>query len=136
MFSIAGCYNAAELYSTIRQILKQYCSVFKVCTVQHVLYRTSMFLSKALLKYLCFMTLKYLFWRKPNEKIMPNVLHNIGNTPMVKINKIDKSAGLNCELCMNFLLVILFFKLRYKNKYCSRYFEWPFEFRVLREKNL
>lgn len=37
---------------------------------------------------------------KPKEdiKIMPDVLHNIGNTPMVRINKISKSAGLKCEL--------------------------------------
>jgi len=37
---------------------------------------------------------------KPKEpiSIMPNVLYNIGNTPMVKINKISKSAGLKCEL--------------------------------------
>jgi len=32
------------------------------------------------------------------DNIMPNVLHNIGNTPMVRINKISKSAGLKCEL--------------------------------------
>jgi len=29
---------------------------------------------------------------------MPNILHNIGNTPLVKINKIDKTAGLKCDL--------------------------------------
>ena len=37
--------------------------------------------------------------RKENIDIMPNVLYNIGNTPMVRINKISKSAGLKCELC-------------------------------------
>ena len=36
--------------------------------------------------------------RKENIGIMPNVLYNIGNTPMVRINKISKSAGLKCEL--------------------------------------
>lgn len=30
--------------------------------------------------------------------IMPDVLYNIGNTPLVRINKINKSAGLKCEL--------------------------------------
>jgi len=37
---------------------------------------------------------------KPKDPIciMPNVLYNIGNTPMVRINKISKSAGLKCEL--------------------------------------
>lgn len=35
---------------------------------------------------------------KENIGIMPNVLYNIGNTPMVRINKISKSAGLKCEL--------------------------------------
>jgi len=29
---------------------------------------------------------------------MPDVLHAIGNTPLVRINKISKSAGLKCEL--------------------------------------
>ena len=40
--------------------------------------------------------------RKENIDIMPNVLYNIGNTPMVRINKISKSAGLQCELCEYF----------------------------------
>jgi len=31
-------------------------------------------------------------------KIMPDILHNIGNTPLVRINKIGKQAGLKCEL--------------------------------------
>jgi len=35
---------------------------------------------------------------KENIPVMPNVLYNIGNTPMVRINKISKSAGLKCEL--------------------------------------
>lgn len=30
--------------------------------------------------------------------IMPDILYNIGNTPMVKINKISKSEGLKCDL--------------------------------------
>nr|XP_004654560.1 cystathionine beta-synthase isoform X2 [Jaculus jaculus] len=31
-------------------------------------------------------------------KILPDILMKIGNTPMVKINKIGKNAGLKCEL--------------------------------------
>lgn len=30
--------------------------------------------------------------------IMPNILHNIGNTPLVRINKIAAEEGLQCEL--------------------------------------
>lgn len=30
---------------------------------------------------------------------MSDVLHNIGNTPLVRINKISKTAGLKCDLC-------------------------------------
>ena len=30
---------------------------------------------------------------------MPNVLGMIGDTPLVRINNIGKSAGLKCELC-------------------------------------
>ena len=40
-----------------------------------------------------------LFSRKEQIQVMPNVLYNIGNTPMVRINKISKTAGLKCELC-------------------------------------
>eukprot|EP00088_Acartia_fossae_P068518 TRINITY_DN8705_c0_g1_i1.p1 TRINITY_DN8705_c0_g1~~TRINITY_DN8705_c0_g1_i1.p1 ORF type:complete len:582 (-),score=186.61 TRINITY_DN8705_c0_g1_i1:443-2188(-) len=34
----------------------------------------------------------------PREKIMDDILHHIGNTPLVRINKISKQAGLKCEL--------------------------------------
>jgi cystathionine beta-synthase len=39
-------------------------------------------------------------FQQPRERceIMPDVLHAIGNTPMVRINRISKSAGLKCEL--------------------------------------
>ena len=29
---------------------------------------------------------------------MPNILHNIGNTPLVRLNNIPKQYGLKCEL--------------------------------------
>lgn len=32
------------------------------------------------------------------EKIMPNILHNIGNTPMVRLNKIPAEYGIKCEM--------------------------------------
>ena len=37
----------------------------------------------------------------PKERpgIMPNVLHAIGNTPLVRVNRIAQSAGLKCEMC-------------------------------------
>lgn len=34
----------------------------------------------------------------PRPKICDTILDNIGNTPMVRINKISASAGLQCEL--------------------------------------
>lgn len=33
-----------------------------------------------------------------NPKILPNILYNIGNTPLVRINSISKSEGIKCEL--------------------------------------
>lgn len=35
--------------------------------------------------------------RKPT-KIMPNILHHIGNTPLVRLNRIGKDEGIKCEL--------------------------------------
>ncbi|NXL63277.1 CBS synthase, partial [Chordeiles acutipennis] len=32
-------------------------------------------------------------------KILPNILNKVGNTPLVRINKIGKKYGLKCELC-------------------------------------
>ena len=40
-----------------------------------------------------------LFLRKPKPKIMPNVLYNIGNTPLVKINKITEEENVPCNVC-------------------------------------
>uniref|UniRef100_A0A673J8V0 Cystathionine beta-synthase n=1 Tax=Sinocyclocheilus rhinocerous TaxID=307959 RepID=A0A673J8V0_9TELE len=38
------------------------------------------------------------FPRTKAEKILPNILDRIGDTPLVRINKISKSFGLKCEL--------------------------------------
>uniref|UniRef100_T1J3M0 Cystathionine beta-synthase n=1 Tax=Strigamia maritima TaxID=126957 RepID=T1J3M0_STRMM len=35
---------------------------------------------------------------RSKEKIMPNILHNIGQTPLVQINKIGESYDLKCQL--------------------------------------
>lgn len=32
-------------------------------------------------------------------KICPNVLNCVGNTPLIKLNKIPKSFGIKCEMC-------------------------------------
>lgn len=45
-----------------------------------------------------------LFWfqiySEHNEKkVYPDILHAIGNTPLVKLNKIPKEAGLKCDVC-------------------------------------
>ena len=31
-------------------------------------------------------------------KIMPNILHHIGNTPLVTLNRVGKDEGVKCEL--------------------------------------
>ncbi|KAM8873449.1 cystathionine beta-synthase a [Synchiropus picturatus] len=36
--------------------------------------------------------------RPPTHSILPNILHRIGDTPLVRINKIPKAFGLKCEL--------------------------------------
>eukprot|EP00128_Syssomonas_multiformis_P007395 Colp12_sorted_trinity150504_noHs@23355 len=36
--------------------------------------------------------------RPEQQKILPNILHKIGDTPLVRINKIAEEAGLECEL--------------------------------------
>ena len=37
--------------------------------------------------------------RSAAPKILPTVLGKIGETPLVKINKIGKAAGLECDIC-------------------------------------
>ena len=34
-----------------------------------------------------------------SSRILNNVLEMVGNTPMVRLDKIAKSEGLECELC-------------------------------------
>lgn len=36
--------------------------------------------------------------RTPKPKIYPDILHHVGETPMVRINRINKEYGLECEL--------------------------------------
>ncbi len=36
--------------------------------------------------------------RKPEPKILGSILEHIGNTPVVRINKIARAEGLKCEL--------------------------------------
>uniref|UniRef100_A0A3B3Z9L8 Cystathionine beta-synthase n=1 Tax=Periophthalmus magnuspinnatus TaxID=409849 RepID=A0A3B3Z9L8_9GOBI len=36
--------------------------------------------------------------KPPNPSILPTILHRIGDTPLVRINKISKAFGLKCEL--------------------------------------
>ena len=31
-------------------------------------------------------------------KIMPNILHHVGNTPLVRLNRIGKDEGIKCDL--------------------------------------
>lgn len=40
-----------------------------------------------------------LCFRVKSPKILPDILKKIGDTPMVRINKIGKKFGLKCELC-------------------------------------
>lgn len=40
-----------------------------------------------------------LYFRAKTPKILPDILKKIGDTPMVRINKIGKNFGLKCELC-------------------------------------
>ena len=58
---------------------------------------------------------------------MSNVLEGIGNTPLVRINRIGESSGLKCEICklnsngsnsqrMNMLRSVCKFKLEYREE--------------------
>ena len=40
----------------------------------------------------------HLLRRKPKIGIMPTVLYNIGNTPLIQINKINKEDGIECDI--------------------------------------
>lgn len=31
--------------------------------------------------------------------ILPNILHAIGHTPMVRLNRIPQAEGIECEIC-------------------------------------
>lgn len=42
---------------------------------------------------------KKLYFRDRNQKLEPDILHVIGNTPLVKLNNIPKKDGLSCDMC-------------------------------------
>ncbi|CAH1099213.1 unnamed protein product [Psylliodes chrysocephalus] len=37
-------------------------------------------------------------WKHESKKILPDILSAVGNTPMVKLNKIPKAEGIECEI--------------------------------------
>lgn len=37
---------------------------------------------------------------RDGSNIFPDILHTIGNTPLIKLNKIPQSAGIQCDMCM------------------------------------
>lgn len=37
--------------------------------------------------------------RYDKNAILPNILHAIGHTPLVKLNKIPLSEGIECDIC-------------------------------------
>lgn len=42
----------------------------------------------------------FVFYRMPNRnKILPDILSAIGQTPLVRLNNIPKSHGIKCEMC-------------------------------------
>jgi cystathionine beta-synthase len=43
--------------------------------------------------------IKLVYSDVPAPKISNNILENIGRTPLVRVDKIAKDAGLKCELC-------------------------------------
>ena len=36
---------------------------------------------------------------KEDDDIFPNILATVGNTPLVRLDKIAKAEGLKCDLC-------------------------------------
>lgn len=43
-------------------------------------------------------TVLYIF-RNNKNAILPNILHAIGHTPLVKLNRIPLAEGIECEIC-------------------------------------
>lgn len=41
----------------------------------------------------------FLIYSGNEKRVYPNILHAIGTTPLVKLNKIPKEYGLKCDVC-------------------------------------
>ena len=46
--------------------------------------------------------------RNTEDDVLPNILAMVGNTPLVRLDKIAKAEGLECDLCKqaNYVIVI------------------------------
>ena len=45
--------------------------------------------------------------RAERDAVLPDVLHMIGNTPLIRLDKIARSEGLKCELCELWLSLVV-----------------------------
>jgi hypothetical protein len=51
--------------------------------------------------------------RERYEGIQPDILHCIGHTPLLRVNRISKAAGLQCDLCKALPLTIILYIRRF-----------------------
>lgn len=55
-------------------------------------------------------TLFFFYQSLPEPPILDTILDHIGNTPLVRINNITKSEGIECEICkyQDFIRILIF----------------------------
>lgn len=59
------------------------------------------------------------------DTILPNILHTIGNTPLIRLNRIPQSYGIKCEVCEYLLFFFyLFLKVSWNDLVTLVYLLW------------
>lgn len=51
-----------------------------------------------------------MIFRNNKNGILPNILHAIGHTPLIKLNRIPLAEGIECDICkrLELFIIILF----------------------------
>lgn len=77
--------------------------------------------------------IQFLRYREPRDKICSSILHTVGNTPLVKLNRIPVQEGLKCEMCKFIAPIKIFSSIKEPIKYGA--IKWLLIFANSREKD-
>ena len=89
-------YHSSDI--SVKKGLKRHCIVFEICLVLSLESPESRIWSGSRIFLILIDLTAFVFFRK-KYGVYDNILEHIGNTPLVRLDRIKKEKGLKCDIC-------------------------------------